>query len=169
MDDLSLLRLNLGVRDVATREGLAAPLAQVPETRSLAQEIFAKFGGKTQAESRQLVAILTAVQEVVMSQGMEVTPTAMFAALMARCVRLMGKNGHCDCCSKQRRWLPACLDTHSLAGALLQPGEARDNGQQRGARGYVPPAVAGAGPCAKSGPAFQVFSGQPGAVRHPGG
>ncbi|KAL4855011.1 RRP12-like protein [Chlorella vulgaris] len=83
MDDLSLLRLNLGVRDVATREGLAAPLAQVPETRSLAQEIFAKFGGKTQAESRQLVAILTAVQEVVMSQGMEVTPTAMFAALMA--------------------------------------------------------------------------------------
>ena len=31
------------------------------------------------------MAILAAVQEVVKAQGLEVTPTAMFAALMARC------------------------------------------------------------------------------------
>lgn len=95
MDTLGDLRASLGVRTVRTREGGAAPApapdadpwagldaAQAPP--SLAQEIQAKYGGKTQPESRQLVAILGAVQEVVKAQGLEVTPTAMFAALMAR-------------------------------------------------------------------------------------
>ncbi|PRW60392.1 ARM repeat superfamily [Chlorella sorokiniana] len=84
MEDLSSLRLSLGVRSVRTAPGQAAP----PEddglgAPTLAQEIYRKYAGKTQPESRQLVAILGAVQEVVRGQGLEVTPTAMFAALMA--------------------------------------------------------------------------------------
>ena len=63
MEDLSSLRLSLGVRSVRTAPGQAAP----PEDEglgapSLAQEIYRKYAGKTQPESRQLVAILGAVQ-----------------------------------------------------------------------------------------------------------
>ena len=85
MEDLASLRLSLGVRNVRPREGRGSPPPLAAP--SLAQEIHAKFAGKTQPESRQLVAILAAVQEVVRAQGLEVTPTAMFAALMARCSR----------------------------------------------------------------------------------
>ena len=114
MEDLSSLRLSLGVRSVRTAPGHAAaaeeddafPALGGP---SLAQEIFRKFSGKTQPESRQLVAILTAVQEVVRAQGLEVTPTAMFAALMARCGAGGGggRQQHpmaapCACCGRGR-------------------------------------------------------------------
>lgn len=63
MEDLSALRLSLGVRSVRTAPGQAPP----PEddglgAPSLAQEIYRKYAGKTQPESRQLVAILGAVQ-----------------------------------------------------------------------------------------------------------
>ena len=63
MEDLSSLRLSLGMRSVRTAPGQAAP----PEDEglaapSLAQEIYRKYAGKTQPESRQLVAILGAVQ-----------------------------------------------------------------------------------------------------------
>ncbi|EFN50547.1 hypothetical protein CHLNCDRAFT_137227, partial [Chlorella variabilis] len=83
MEDLSSLRLSLGVRSVRTFEGQGAPPPEAPTALTLGQEIYTKFAGKTQPESRQLVAILAAVQEVVRAQGLEVTPTAMFAALMA--------------------------------------------------------------------------------------
>ena len=85
MESMEDLRLSLGVRSVRVREGQAAPPLEPASAPSLAQEIFRKYAGKTQPESRQLVAILAAVQEVVKAQGLEVTPTAMFAALMARC------------------------------------------------------------------------------------
>ena len=74
------------MRSVRTREGQEVPAETEPLGPSLAQEIYVKYAGKTQPESRQLVAILAAVQEVVKAQGLEVTPTAMFAALMARYV-----------------------------------------------------------------------------------
>jgi len=85
MDTLGDLRSALGVRSIRVREGIPPP-EDDGEFRgpTLAQEIHAKYAGKTQPESRQLVAILAAVQEVVRAQGLEVTPTAMFAALMAR-------------------------------------------------------------------------------------
>lgn len=79
----SSLRLSLGVRSVRTAPGQAAPADDLGRP-TLAQEIYRKFAGKTQPESRQLVAILAAVQEVTRAQGLEPTPTAMFAALMAR-------------------------------------------------------------------------------------
>lgn len=85
MDTLGDLRASLGVRPVRVREGAAAPEAPAWAPPTLAQEIHSKFSGKTQPESRQLVAILGAVSEVLKAQGLEVTPTAMFAALMARC------------------------------------------------------------------------------------
>lgn len=154
MEDLSSLRLSLGVRSVRTAPGQVAP----PEDEglgapSLAQEIYRKYAGKTQPESRQLVAILgavqvrggagracacvrcvhephaawcvtcrafkqvrlccgpaaerwpcawldkpTAMQEVVRGQGLEVTPTAMFAALMARCSGMQGWAGWAAAC-----------------------------------------------------------------------
>lgn len=84
MEDLSSLRLSLGVRSVRTQQGQQLQADDAVPGPSLAQEIFVKYAGKTQPESKQLVAILSAVQEVVRAQGMEVTPTAMFAALMAR-------------------------------------------------------------------------------------
>ncbi|PSC74246.1 ARM repeat superfamily [Micractinium conductrix] len=83
MDTLGDLRASLGVRPVRVREGAAAPEAPAWAPPTLAQEIHSKFSGKTQPESRQLVAILGAVSEVLKAQGLEVTPTAMFAALMA--------------------------------------------------------------------------------------
>lgn len=82
----SSLRLSLGVRSVRTAPGQAPlPADDLVGGPSLAQEIYRKYAGKTQPESKQLVAILAAVQEVVRAQGLEPTPTAMFAALMARC------------------------------------------------------------------------------------
>ena len=46
-------------------------------------EIYAKHRNSTQPESQQLCAVLGAVLEVVQAEGLQPTPTALFAALMS--------------------------------------------------------------------------------------
>ena len=46
-------------------------------------EVYAKHRNSTQPESQQVCAVLGAVMEVVQSEGLQPTPTALFAALMS--------------------------------------------------------------------------------------
>lgn len=46
-------------------------------------EIYAKHRNSTQPESQQVCAVLGAVLEVVQAEGLQPTPTALFAALMS--------------------------------------------------------------------------------------
>lgn len=77
--DLSVLKDVLGVRDV--RINANQQLEHVDS--SLVAEIFARHRNSTQPESQQLCIILSAVLEVIKAEGMQPTPTALFAALMA--------------------------------------------------------------------------------------
>ena len=54
-----------------------APVAGV------AAEIYAKHRNSTQPESQQVCAVLGAVLEVVQAEGLQPTPTTLFAALMS--------------------------------------------------------------------------------------
>lgn len=47
---------------------------------SLAEEIFIRHKGKMNTESRQICAVLSGVLDVIASQGLQPTPTALFAA-----------------------------------------------------------------------------------------
>lgn len=49
----------------------------------MAAELLAKHSRSQQPESQQLCLILNAVLEVLQSEGMEPTPTALFAAVMS--------------------------------------------------------------------------------------
>ncbi len=49
----------------------------------VAGEIYAKHRNSTQPESHQVCAILGAVLEVVQAEGLQPTPTTLFAALMS--------------------------------------------------------------------------------------
>lgn len=53
------------------------------EDVGLAAEIFTRHKNSTQPHSQQLVAILQAVLEVLKAEGLQPTPTALFAALMS--------------------------------------------------------------------------------------
>lgn len=46
-------------------------------------EIYIKHRNSTQPESQQVCAVLGAVLEVVLAEGLQPTPTALFAALMS--------------------------------------------------------------------------------------
>ncbi len=50
---------------------------------SLLDELLAKHQNSAQPESRQLVAVAGAVAEVLAAEGMQPTPTALFAAAMS--------------------------------------------------------------------------------------
>jgi hypothetical protein len=51
--------------------------------QNIAAEIMSRHRKSQQPESQQVCAVLGAVQEVVRAEGLEVTPTALFAALMS--------------------------------------------------------------------------------------
>lgn len=61
----------------ATGEGLE------PQDEGLVQEILARHGHSAQPHSQQLCAILSAVLEVLRAEGLQPTPTALYAALMS--------------------------------------------------------------------------------------
>lgn len=50
---------------------------------SVADEVIARYGASEQAVSQQVVAVLRAVEEVVQAQGLQLTPTSYFAAIMS--------------------------------------------------------------------------------------
>lgn len=68
-------------------EGLAEDLAALNmETIAdggIAAEIQTRHGHSGQPESRQVLAVLQAVLEVIKAEGMAATPTTIFAALMS--------------------------------------------------------------------------------------
>lgn len=78
--DLGELSKSLGVRDefVLGGEGYIEADASAA---SLVDEIFARHRNSTQPESQQLCIILSAVVEVIKKEGLQPTPTALFAAI----------------------------------------------------------------------------------------
>jgi hypothetical protein len=64
-------------------EECGAPSIQDPARSGVAAELLAKHSRSQQPESQQLCLILNAVLEVLQSEGMEPTPTALFAAVMS--------------------------------------------------------------------------------------
>ncbi len=58
-------------------------LASAPPSSSLPDEIMRRHAGKPGAESRALVGVLGAVLDAVSSRGLDPSPAALFAALMA--------------------------------------------------------------------------------------
>ena len=51
-------------------------------TGSFLSELFSKHRNSTQAESRHLCAAMAAAVELIEGQGLQITPTAVFAAVM---------------------------------------------------------------------------------------
>ena len=68
-----------GRRDGRLSEGSAIDAI----TGSFLAELFGKHRNSTQAESQHLCAAMTAVVELIEGQGLQITPTAVFAAVMA--------------------------------------------------------------------------------------
>ena len=60
-----------------------APNVQNRQKGGVAAELLAKHSRSQQPESQQLCLILTAVLEVLRGEGMQPTPTALFAAIMS--------------------------------------------------------------------------------------
>ena len=54
-----------------------------PETGGIVSDIYAKHRTSIQPESQQLCAVLGAVLEVVQAEGLQPTPTTLYAALMS--------------------------------------------------------------------------------------
>ena len=52
-------------------------------TGSFLADLYSKHRNSTQAESMHLCAVMTAVVEMIESQGLAVSPTSVFAAVMA--------------------------------------------------------------------------------------
>jgi ribosomal RNA-processing protein 12 len=78
--DLSSLQATLGVRDERPLDDFLGPETDGP---SVVDEIFARHRNSTQPESQQLRLILTSVLEVISAEGLQPTPTALFAAVMS--------------------------------------------------------------------------------------
>lgn len=78
--DLSSLKATLEARDERPPAELLEADISGP---SVAEEIFARHRNSTQPESQQLCIILTSVLEVIAAEGLQPTPTALFAALMS--------------------------------------------------------------------------------------
>lgn len=57
------------------------PMADFPA--GVVTEIYAKHRNSTQPESQEVCAVLGAVLEVVQAEGLQPSPTALFAALMS--------------------------------------------------------------------------------------
>ena len=64
-------------------EDYGAPSTHQIHRSGVAAELLAKHGRSQQPESQQLCLILHAVLEVLQGEGMEPTPTALFAAIMS--------------------------------------------------------------------------------------
>jgi len=77
--DVSILRSTLEIRDVRTAAGQELSDSGAPD---IAEEIFSRYRNSTQPESQQLCTILSAILEVIKTEGLQATPTALFAALM---------------------------------------------------------------------------------------
>lgn len=61
-----------------------APAAPAVTTDGgITQELLQRHGRSPQPESRQLVAVLQAVTDVILAEGLALTPAALFAATMA--------------------------------------------------------------------------------------
>ena len=78
--DLSSLKATLEARDELPPATLLSSDFSGP---SVADEIFARHRNSTQPESQQLCIILASVLEVIAAEGLQPTPTALFAALMS--------------------------------------------------------------------------------------
>lgn len=78
--DLSDLQHSLGARDVHAR--FADP-SEPQDDGGLVAEIMGRHGRSIQPESKQICLILNAVLEVIKAEGLQPTPTALFAALLA--------------------------------------------------------------------------------------
>jgi len=72
-------RARLTARAPLTMTADAAP----PPAPGIADEIMRRHAGKPGAESRALVGVLSAVLDAVRSRGLDPSPSALFAALMA--------------------------------------------------------------------------------------
>ena len=72
-------------QNVADRSILLASSSSMEDAAvpGVASEIYAKHRNSTQPESQQVCAVLGAVLEVVQAEGLQPTPTTLFAALMA--------------------------------------------------------------------------------------
>ncbi|MEW5303887.1 MAG: hypothetical protein WDW36_006539 [Sanguina aurantia] len=64
---------------------MAEPSAAAPAVTDggITQELIQRHGRSPQPESRQLVAVLQAVTDVILAEGLSLTPAALFAATMA--------------------------------------------------------------------------------------
>ena len=82
---------------------------------SLLDELLAKHQNSAQPESRQLVAVAGAVAEVLAAEGMQPTPTALFAAAMSSLERTEAQ-GSPE--ARHSAWPGACC---SLAVLLSDP------------------------------------------------
>ena len=90
------------------------PSARGRQRGGVAAELLAKHSRSRQPESQQLCLILTAVLEVLQGEGMEPTPTALFAAIMSSLEKpetqasAQARLQYYKCCA-----LPAPSQTHS--------------------------------------------------------
>jgi hypothetical protein len=82
---------------------------------SLLDELLAKHQNSAQPESRQLVAVAGAVAEVLAAEGMQPTPTALFAAAMSSLERTEAQ-GSPE--ARHSAWPGPCC---SILGLVLQP------------------------------------------------
>lgn len=82
MEDLRQA-LEAGGRSGGPAEPPPPPGAAAFATGGLVHDILARHGHSTQPESQQVVAILRAVLDILQSESLPATPTALFAALMA--------------------------------------------------------------------------------------
>lgn len=80
--DLRILKETIEARDVIVAAH-GSFSAQEHAGQSLTQEIFAKHRNGTQPESQHICIILSSILEVIASEGLQPTPTAIFAALIS--------------------------------------------------------------------------------------
>ena len=77
-------------------------------TAGLAQELLQKHSNSTQESSQTLCAVLRATLEVLQGEGLEPTPSALFAAVMTSLER---PQGHSSPEVSSRNILPGCLSS----------------------------------------------------------
>ena len=84
-------------------------------------EIYAKHRNSTQPESQQVCAVLGAVLEVVQAEGLQPTPTALFAALMSSLEKPETQASSQVRLTPPERAFPSLVCTNSLCSSCLCP------------------------------------------------
>lgn len=98
-----------------------ADLPDVLQHSGVVQEVYARHGRSAQPESRQVIAILQAVLEVLKAEGLPPTPTALFAALMSR---WDGHIAHYCSCSTALTHMAVNSSAGAFALAVLDAADA---------------------------------------------